>query len=557
MGTRLAGVLLALALSPCAMMVRATEPEIAAGIRVKYVSGDAVYLEAGSSAGISEGQSLVVWRRDGAGEAARVAEILIESVALKSSAGRIVKSNSGVFPGDSAFLSQESMQSLRRRLISGNLQSYAQIVSFTEGAPNEQEIRESLPKPPLPEVNRVRGRIGVDSSIMQVSGSDSRSAQFGFVLRLDARRIGGTHWNVSGSHRGRFQSRTNSRNETLSDLINRTYNLSVTYDNPQSHWVLGAGRLYVPWASSLNTMDGFYFGRRIGGQTIGLFAGTNPDPTSWNYDSRRRTGGVFVNFERGDFESFRVSSTSGVALSRINWRPDRQFGFFENAVFYKKYLSMYSTVEADLLTASQNEGERAAVLSRSYLTIRFQPHDIISFDVSENYFRNIPTFDTRLIGTGLLDRFLFQGLSGGFRLSLPRRIGLYANTGRSSRTGDHKPSWNYLAGLSVGDLFGSGIHADYRFSRFDGSFGKGDYHSLTAVRDIGERLRFEMQMGRQGLDSPYTPQTGSYFVNGNVDWFIGYQYFVGVGVTTYRGETQNYNQFFFNVGYRFDNRRSR
>ena len=42
-----------------------------------------------------------------------------------------------------------------------------------------------------------------------------------------------------------------------------------------------------------------------------------------------------------------------------------------------------------------------------------------SVDVNNNYFRGVPTFDERLIGTGLLDKMLFQGWSGGFRLELP------------------------------------------------------------------------------------------------------------------------------------------
>jgi hypothetical protein len=97
----------------------------------------------------------------------------------------------------------------------------------------------------------------------------------------------------------------------------------------------------------------------------------------------------------GSFDTFRFNGTSGLALSRIHWNPDRQYGFFENGIFYKHYLSVYSDLEVDLLAASLNSGKREIALSRSYFTIRLQPHEMIRFDLNENYFRNIPTFDTR------------------------------------------------------------------------------------------------------------------------------------------------------------------
>ncbi len=527
--------------------------------RVKYVIQDSVYLEAGSASGISQGLKFLVRRGekppDGT-EPQVIAEIEIESVAPTSSAGRIISSKSEIVPGDIAFLSRDSAQQVQRDAAAHELQTYAQVASFTEGVPPEQEVRENIPKPPLPEVNRIRGRIGMDYSALQIPGVGNSSSQFGFMLRLDASRLGGTHWNISGYHRGRFLSRKDTvQQETLTDLINRTYHLSIDYDNPGSPWVAGAGRLYVPWASSLNTIDGFYLGRRFGKQTAGIFAGTTPDPTSWNYDAHRQMAGIFVNSERGSFESFRFTSTAGIAVSRINWHPDRQFGFFENGIFYRQFLSIYSNVEADLLTANQNSGKQDVTLSRSYFTVRLQPHKVISFDISENYFRNIPTFDTRLIGTGLLDKYLFQGLSGGFRLSLPYRFGIYANTGRSSRTGDHQPSWNYMGGATLADILHSGIRTDYRYSRFDSSFGRGTYQSLTASRELGARFRFEMQAGRQALLSSFTGQSRARFLSGNMDWHLGPHYLLGVGTTVYRGEAQNYNEYFINLSYLFSNRK--
>jgi len=538
------------------MYANADEAKIQTTFPVKYVTADSVYLEGGSNVGLTQGQKLTVQRRSpdgGQAELKVIGKIEIEAVASVSAVGKIVSSDSQIVAGDVACLSPEDVAKLKAAQSSEDAAKYPQVASFTSGDPPDQETRDSLPRPPSPEVNHIRGRIGFDYSNLSSPSSGIGSLQYGYTIRVEATRLGGTFWSISGFQRGRVYSQNDTlQQSTLRDLINRTYHLSLSYNNPESRWVAGIGRLYVPWASSLSTLDGFYLGRRHGIATIGLFGGTTPDPTSWNYNRHRQMAGTFVNFAGGSFDSWRYSTTSGFAVSRISWHPDRQFGFFENGIFYKHYLSVYSDIETDFRNASQNAGQSGFTFSRSYLTVRLQPHKIISFDVSENYFRNIPTFDPQLIGTGLLDQFLFQGVSGGVRLELPFRVGLYSNLGRSSRSGDTKTSWNYLYGATVGNIFRTGVRADVRYSKFDSSFGQGNYRSLLVSREIGEGFRFDLQAGQEEVISTVTSQTRARFLNGNAEWLLRGRYVLGLGITAYRGQVQDYNQYYISLGYRFD-----
>ena len=553
-----------LCLASCFGIVVAAEQEglIQTKFRVKFVTSDSVYLEAGREAGLTEGQRLTIRREspDESGTVARgTAEVRIVSVASSSAAAEIITSDLDIRAGDTAYLSAEDVAKLNLLQADREARKYPQVVTFTEGDPLDEEVREHIPRPPLPEVNRIRGRLGFEYNSIQDHGSGMDSSQLGFVLRADMTRLGGSYWNLSGYYRGRLTSRTTVGSQlTLNDLINRTYQLSLTYSNPSSRWVAGFGRLYLPWAASLSTIDGGYLGRRIGkGTTAGVFGGSAPDPTSWSYDPNRQMAGGFVNFEGGHFESIRYTTTVGMAATRVNWRPDRQFGFFENGLFYKQYLAIYHNLEADLLrhdialnngNASQSSG---LVLSRDYLTVRVQPHRVISFDISENYFRDIPTFDSRLVSTGLLDRYLFQGLSGGCRLEMPYRISLYTSLGRSNRRGDRQSSWNQMYGITFGRIGRTGIRADARYSKFDSSFGSGTYHSLLLSREIGENFRIELQAGEQTLASPLTSENFAWWVTTNFDWFLGLHYFLGGGYTIYRGAIQRYDQWFLNLGYRF------
>ena len=201
-------------------------------------------------------------------------------------------------------------------------------------------------------------------------------------------RIGGTHWNLEGYWRGRMTRRSRTGEDTLQDMLSKTYTMQLSYDNPDSKWVAGFGRLYLPWASSLDTIDGGYVGRRVAaGVTVGAFAGSTPDPTSWHYNPDRRVGGTFVNFEGGN-EDFRYTSTTGVALNTIKWQLDRPFLFLENGVSFKRSVSVYHDLIVDapqgLTTNGINPG---AGISRSYLTVHLQPYRRVSFDIYHNYFR--------------------------------------------------------------------------------------------------------------------------------------------------------------------------
>ena len=544
----------------CALpLAAAQQPEVRTNFRVKYVAEGVVYLDAGRNAGLAEGQKLEVKRTEmkdtasgsGTMTATRiVARLVIASVADSSAVCEVTPVSGPVEVGDIAYLSAEDVQALLQQHAASSSQKYLQLISFSEGDPLDEEVRESVPRPPLPEINRARGRIGFEFSGFSGAGF---SRQMGVVLRMDMTRIAGTYWNFGGYWRGRMYSRKSSAQpETLTDLLSRTYTLGFTYSSPKSRWVAGFGRLYVPWASSLNTLDGGYVGRKLGGHgTAGLFAGSTPDPTSWNYNPDRRIAGAFLNFEGGSFDAFRYNSTFGLGVSSIRWRIDRPFAFFENSFFYKHYVSIYQTLEADRPRVEGMTGQSTAGVSRSYVTLRLQVHPRVSLDLNHNYFRDFPTFDPRLVGTGLLDKLLFQGFSGGARVELPRGVAVYTNFGRSSQSGDARVSWNQLYGVTLADAPWAHVRADLRYSKFDSAFGRGSYQAISISREFFEGMRLDILGGTQHFDSPFTRQSNSRFVTTTLDWFLGPHYFVGAGFTWNRGAMQDYNQLFLNTGYRF------
>jgi hypothetical protein len=535
--------------------------------RVKYVGDNTTYIEAGRNADLQEGMKLSVVEAPPDGVIAEgiqyrgyqhVAELVVSSVSDSSAVCDIVTANGELKVGQAAFLTPESVLTRHQTELAADEDKYPIVMTFTSGDPLDEEIREvrETKETQLSPMQRMRGRVGFNYGYTTESGGFS-SRQMGLVIDADMQNIGGSYWNFVGAWRGNMGSSSSSLpgtgTQTLADLVNRTYRIGFTYQNPYSPETMGVGRLFVPWAPSLSTIDGGYFGRKITRKTtFGFFGGSTPDPSSWSYNPDQHIAGALVNVEYGGFDHFRMFSTAGLALTSIQFKVARQFAFFENTWSWKRYVSFYNSLQADAARKSPlvNGGSNPTGVSQSFSTLHFQPIKLFGFGVNHNYFRTLPTFDPRLLGTGLLDKFLFQGFSGDVRLDLPKHIGLFASLGESKTTTDKKSSLNQAYGISFGNIWKTGIFADAHYSKFNSSFGSGKYTALSLSKSLTDTLRLQVYGGHQVFNSPLSTNTNSNFVNGVVDWNVGARYFLEGNFGWYHGTSLSYTQWSSVFGYR-------
>jgi hypothetical protein len=260
-----------------------------------------------------------------------------------------------------------------------------------------------------------------------------------------------------------------------------------------------------------------------------------------------------VNYETGRFDSARLYSTAGIAITTAHWRAARQFAFFENDFSWKRYVMFYNSMQVDAARTSPlpNGGSSPTGVSRSYTSVHFQPVTRVTFGINYNYFRNLPTFDPRLVGTGLLDQYLFQGFSGDVRLELPAHIALYSGLGRSNVSTDPKTSLNQAYGISFAQIWKTGLFADLHYSKFDSSFGGGQYQSLSLSRSLTDRLRVQVLAGHQILNTNLSSNLNSNFVNAAADCNVGSRYFLEGNFGWYQGTSLSYRQWSVVFGYRF------
>ncbi len=535
---------------------------------VRYISGTNVYIDGGRNAGLVEGTKLILKQdpkkpdsdpSNVALEPGIIAKLRVVSVASTSAVCEIEAKARDLEEGDAVSMPSEEVAKLVQKDTLGNTRKYPMVVSFTEGDPLDEEVREAEPRPPLPEVNQIRGRLGFDQSTIQELGQGgTTSSEYGMVFRADFTRILGTHWNLNGYWRGSLQRGQGGSQQSLQNLLNRTYLMSLSYINPESRWTAGIGRLFVPYASSLETIDGAYVSMRVSQKAlISTFAGSTPDPTAWDYNPKNRIGGAFLNFHGGSYDNVHYSSSAGAGVNMQQWVVNRPFVFTENEFSYKRYFSLFHSMQIDKPAANPGMPTVSTGLGQSLLSVRVQVHPRVALDLSDTYFRDVPTFDPTLVGTGLLDKYLYQGLNGGARITLPWHITPYFTLGRSSSSSDQKASLNQMYGATIGHVWKTGMTLDARYSKFDNSFSAGSYKAISLTRDLGERFRLYVQGGRYSYNSTLASANDSDFVNIMFDTNLGAKMFLESAFTTQRGGSLNYNQWITTLGYRFDNRASR
>ena len=554
----------AVAANAAMVLVRSDDPSLRTVFRVKYVAEGVAYLEGGRAQGLAEGMKLEVKdtnlpaRQGDSASAADpqvVAELDVSGVAETSAVTDIHAPKRPVKAGDLAYLSSSDAEALVAQRALSSTRQYPAVVSFSEGDTLDEEAREEVPRPPLPSVNRARGRIGLDYITTMSQGSSSMtSTNLGFAFRGDITRIGGTYWNLSGYWRGRLTKQSSSTPQTVQDLINHTYHLSMTYDNPNSSLVAGFGRLYLPWASSLDTIDGGYFGKRLSkGTTVGIFGGSTPDPTSWDYSPNRVIGGGFVNFDGGSYNAWHYSSTSGAGINMVNWTMNRPFVFLEDSISYSRRFAVYEAAQFDSPAGTPATPAPGPGLGRSFFTVRVQPHPRVELDFNHNYFRDVPTFDPALIGTTLLDKYLFQGFSAGARVEVARQVYLSTTLGRSNGSGDKSASLNEMFGITLNRLPVWQLRAAANYARFNSAFGSGSYESFSVSRQMSEALRLELLAGQQNFSSALTASNRSRFLTTTWETMLGPHYYIQGNFTINRGQL-SYQQWMFSIGYRFDSK---
>ncbi len=373
--------------------------------RLKYISAQSYYIEAGKNQGIAPGDTLKVVR------AGRVIALLrVVQASSKSAACSIILKNQQPVIGDRVLYRRRGMGPRKKMT---HKKSMARRKLAARKSSRDKHI------------NAISGYISAQSTWRRaMTGSGAGSVVPSLSGRLRIRNIAGTGFSLRLRHRSRRTIRTHADYAAVNrndDWYHRLFEASLVYESKNSPYELGFGRVLSPYIRGIGYIDGGHFSRRIS-ETIrvGFAVGTEPDLVTSRVSGRRKKYGAFIAHELGTGSRRRINTTLAFSASNENGIINREFIYLQNNFWLAGRLSIYQSVEVDV----NRQWRRTAAGNNLSFSNYFMNANIditrwMSFFLSWDARKNVRTYATYNMADSLFNENMHRGLTAGLRLNLP------------------------------------------------------------------------------------------------------------------------------------------
>lgn len=513
---------LAMAAAALVSSASATERDGAGAFRtatVTYTTSSTAYLNVGSRDGLETG-ALVEVLRDGA----VAASIPVKEVTASRSACALSQ-GADVRPGDRA--------------------RFRAAAARPTPAPSKPS-----PSPRRRDVG-LHGRVGIrwlwvrDRAEL---GQDFH--QPALDLRLEGSQIGGEPFDLSVDVRARRTYRTDENGDKDIEGRSRVYLLNGSWRGGPVRLTLG--RQFASSLSNVNVFDGFrgeYSGRRW---SVGLFAGTQPDPANYTFSTDVREAGLYGEVRNQPGRALRWAVTGGVVASTAEGATNRDF-LYVQAHLESRVVSFHAAQEVDINRGWRRDAEDSALSGTStFAFVRVRPTKTFTLDAGYDNRRNVRLWRDRETPETDFDDSFRQGVWAGVEWR-PRNRFLLGVSGRNSRGGDAGSSSAYT--LNLGVLRISSVHLDlrsrttrYLTPRLDGWL-----ESLSAAMDLGSMVRLEVHGGirRETFLLIGSEDRSLSWIGSDLDVMIGRHWYLSLAVERTSGADEDTDQAYATFCYRF------
>lgn len=489
---------------------------------VVYLSGASVYLGAGEGEGLAPGMRLVRQEADGSRIVLRVDEVsahrAVCSVA-EGKAGSLAVGDTVALPAGSA------------------------LAPGASSDPNRPGFWKS---------SGLHGRIGLQ--YLMSSNNLSERAEFtqpGATLRLHSASLWGSDIRLDVDIRARRTTRGGD-GEDRTETANRFYAFEVAWDPAGEGWRVALGRQYSPDLSNVSVFDGVsaaYDARRW---SAGGWAGAQPDPTDYGFDSEVREYGGFFQYRSAPGPARSWSLSVGPVASFQEGEINREYLFLQGR-YHDARLSGFFTQELDVNRDWRKEIEGSSTtLTSTFLSLRY---------------RVIPAF--RLLGgyDNRRNALLWRDFESpeqqfdeiwrrGYWLGAEGDIGEHVRLGLSGRTSERGPageSQSYTLRAGAHRLTRADIAVRLRGTHFENDRNEGDLYSLSASGNLGYRVRLGLSGGVRDetslLNEDLSDSVTWYGLDLDVD--LGNRLYLMLWGEHSKGDFEDYRQLYTTLAYRF------
>jgi len=487
----------------------ASVPSAADSVRwasVTYLAGRSIYVSAGRDDGLEAGATLDVVRRG-----ATVATLRAVVISTHRSSCEIVLGDSlSVAVGDSV---RYVARSLPGR-IAGAAQDTAgrPQVSGDQVSPGDSGAAIFASARPSRSLRAVglRGRVGVRYLVVSANEAGARFSQPSADVRIDGVRVAGSPLGITIDARGRRTVAT--RADTVGarvDSRTHVYQMAVSLATPGGGRI-AVGRQFSEAFANVSLYDGISVEVSRQHLGTGVFAGTQPAPSTMGYASDVREFGTYVQ-ARNATAGQRWALTLGAIGSYHAKDPNREFAFGQVSVSSSR-VSLLATQEVDYNRGWKvAAGERTVQPTSTFLSAQVRPTNGFTIYGGFDSRRNVRLWrDLENPETEFDDRFR-QGVWGGASLRAGTHVRLSADV-RSSDGGGTTGGRATAAGATVAvDRVGwslLGLRA--RSTRYTSPWLEGWLQSGSmAISPLNGQLRLELEGGlRQETNRPGVSVTG-------------------------------------------------
>ncbi len=506
--------------------------------KVTYLSGESIYLDAGTLAGLREKSVVELLRGD------TVAVVLeVQFVASARAAARITR-GTGVAIGDSV-----RFRPVRDAAIVASIDAArATAAGDTRVADSTASARPATPRRSSPRV--VSGRIGLRYLSLQTgAGASGRVTQPALDVRLEGHRIGGSPLGMIVDARAHRQRSGSGR----TDGSTRVYQSLLEYQGAGAFPVrITAGRQLSSVLSPLGFFDGVTLDVDRRHWRVGVLGGTQPDYANFRPSGEIREAGAWLQWHTAPGSGTIFQSTIGGVGSYGVDGINREFALL-STMLVTPVVSLYTTHELDVNRGWKQSAEsgKAVIPTSTFATLRVALGRALSVQGGYDSRRSVRLYRDFLTPDIAFDDAFRRGYWGGASVSIPH---LFVSA--DSRISDGETvgrNQSSTASVSVTRLSKLGIGLRARGTRYDGPAVSGTLTSASLEIDPWGRVRIEATMGRRDDRRAQTGMTPA-----RTTW-VGFDADAGIGrswylmASSYReiGESERMLQQYLGLSWRY------
>lgn len=453
---------------------------------VTYLSGESVYLDAGTAQGLSEKATVQIVRKDSV-----VATVEVQYISSTRAAGILRAGGAPLVVGDSGRFTPAVAVATASTSASGD--STARSSSSTT-TPTSGSILAPSTTPTRRGPRTVNARVGVRYlSIHNGSSASGRITQPAFDVRLEGHRIGESAFGLLIDARAHQQRSGAGR----VDNSTRVYQSAIEYQTAgRSPSRITMGRQLSTVLSPVGFFDGVSMDFDNPHWKYGAIAGTQPDQVKFMPAAEIREAGAYLQWHNAPGTRGVYQATVGGVGSYGTDGVNREF-LLLNTMLVNPVVSIFATQEVDLnrgwkRTAEQN---RPLTWSSTFATARAAVTRGLSVNAGYDSRRNIRLYRDFITPDVAFDDALRRGYFGGASVSAPH---FYANADtRISDGATVGKSTSNTASMTVSRLTPLGISLRARGTQYDGPTVSGQLVSGSFELSPRGLFRLEASAGRR------------------------------------------------------------